>query len=291
MQRPMNGTADFLGGLTGGVSALSGCLIVNADDWGQDRTTTDRTLDCVQHGAVAGVSAMVFMQDSGRAAAIARERGIEVGLHLNLTTPFSGARCPRKLVESQRDLARYLRRHRLSQVVFHPGLAGAFEYTVRTELDEFGRLYGSEPERIDGHHHMHLCANVVLRGLLPAGTIVRRSFSFQRGEKSLVNILYRRVVDRMLARRHRLVDHFFSLAPLEPPIRLQRIFALARQGVVEVETHPVGHEEYRFLTDGEIFRRTRGVRMTPFSGVLAQMHGARMSGRNGGLGRGTRERH
>jgi YdjC-like protein len=251
------------------VTGISGRLIVNADDWGRDRATTDRTLTCVERGTVSGVSAMVFMEDSERAAAMATERGIAAGLHLNLTTPFTGQRCPRVLIERQQAVARYLQRHRFSQVVFHPCLARDFERVVFAQLDEFRRLYGVHPIRIDGHHHMHLCANVLLGGLLPAGTLVRRSFTFQRGEKSLGNVLYRRVVDRILARRHRLVDYFFSLAPLEPAGRLQRIFSLARQHMVEVETHAVNEAEYRFLTEGEIFRRADGVRVAPFPMISA----------------------
>jgi len=245
----------------------TGLLIVNADDWGRDVRTTERILDCALLGAVSSVSAMVFMEDSERAAAMARTGGIEAGLHLNLTTPFSAPECSVRLVERQRELARYLLRHRLAQVVFHPGLGRAFEYVVAAQLDEFRRLYGVDPDRVDGHHHMHLCANVLLRGLLPSGTLVRRNFSFQPGEKGLWNRLYRRLVDRMLARRHRLVDFFFSLAPLEPPGRLQRIFSLARRFSVEVETHPVDPAEYRFLEGGEFFRRTEDVRTAPPSDV------------------------
>ena len=40
-------------------------LIVNADDWGLDRQTTDRTLECCLPGAVSSVSAVVFMEDFG----------------------------------------------------------------------------------------------------------------------------------------------------------------------------------------------------------------------------------
>ncbi len=50
-----------------------GVLIVNADDWGRDRETTDHTLECVVGGAVSSVSAMVFMEDSTRA--VLRLRG------------------------------------------------------------------------------------------------------------------------------------------------------------------------------------------------------------------------
>src|SRR5205823_1188921 len=104
-------------------------------------------------------------------------------------------------------------------------------------------------------HHMHLCSNVLLGGLLPAGTLVRRNFSFQPGEKSFCNRLYRRAMDGILARRHRLVDFFFSLEPLEPPGRLQRILSLTSEFVVELETHPVNLKEYRFLSGGEILRQ------------------------------------
>ena len=229
----------------------AGFLIVNADDWGRDRLTTDRTHDCVRNGAVSSVSAMVFMEDSERAAAIARKRRLDVGLHLNLTTPFSGP-CDGKLAQQQQQLGRFLRGHRFNQVVFHPGLRRAFASVVAAELEEFRRLYGEAPDRIDGHHHMHLCANVLFGGLLPRGTMVRRSFSFRVGEKSPGNVLYRWLVDGALARRHRLVDYFFSVAPVTPANRLQQIFDLARGFVVEVETHPANVEEYRFLMDGEL---------------------------------------
>jgi len=42
----------------------------------------------------------------------------------------------------------------------------------------------------------------------------------------------------------------FSLPPLDAPGHLQRIFTLARQFVVEVETHPIKPEEYEFLAGG-----------------------------------------
>jgi hypothetical protein len=241
----------------------AGLLIVNADDWGRDYETSERTLECILQGAVSSVSAMVFMGDSERAAAVAREKGIDAGLHLNLTTPFSATGVPARLIESQQRISKYLRGSRLAQTVFHPGLAGCFEYVVAAQRDEFRRLYGKEPGRVDGHHHMHLSANVLLGRLLPAGTIARRSFSRQRGEKGLAKHLYRRIVDRVLARRHRLTDFFFSLPPLDAPDRLRTIFSLANDSIVEVETHPVNLEEHRFLTGGEIFRLAAAVPVEP----------------------------
>jgi len=250
----VSNSARFMsGGAADGVVS-SGALIINADDWGRGRETTDRTLECWERGSISSVSAMVFMEDSVRAAALARERGIDAGLHLNFTTPFSKACYPAMLQQHQHRIARRLRRHRLAQLMFYPELIRSFEYVVSAQLDEFRSLYGTAPRRLDGHHHMHLCANVLLGGLLPRGTIVRRSFSFDRGEKSCANRFYRRAVDYVLARRHSLADFFFSLMPLEPEVRLERIFSLGHQFVVEVETHPINLREHQFLTGGEIVR-------------------------------------
>ena len=134
----------------------AGLLILNADDWGRDRETTDRTLECIVRGSISSVSAMVNMADSARAAAIARDRGIDAGLHLNFTTPFSAPNCPARLRECLGELAQCLLRHRISQVWFYPTLMQSFQYVVAAQLDEFCRLYGAPPGRIDGHHHMHL---------------------------------------------------------------------------------------------------------------------------------------
>jgi len=238
--------------MQGSATPRTGRLIINADDWGRDREVTDRTLDCILCGSLSSVSAMVFMTDSERAADIARQRGIDAGLHLNFTTPFSTPGTRSRLLDHHNRVAGYLRGSRLAQAVFHPGLVPSFEYLVAAQLDEFGRLYGKAPGRLDGHHHMHLCANVVLARLLPPSTIVRRNFSFQAGEKSIGNRIYRSVIDRILARRHRLTDFFFSLEPLAPPERLQRIFDLSRRFVVEVENHACEPAEYLFLTHGGI---------------------------------------
>ena len=137
--------------------------------------------------------------------------------------------CPVRLLERQGELARRLLRHRLAQALFYPGLMRCFEYVVSAQLEEFCRIYGAAPRRLDGHHHMHLCPNVLVAGLLPPGTAVRRNFSFQPGEKSLGNRLYRKVVDRILSGHHGLTDFFFSLPPLEPRERLEQIFSLAER--------------------------------------------------------------
>lgn len=229
-------------------------LIVNADDWGRDAENTDRILDCFRCGALSSASGMVFMEDSERSAEIARENTLDIGLHLNFTTVFSCSTATLKLKTHQDRVSRYLRANRWAQAVYHPGLASSFEYLVSAQIEEFVRIFGAPPNRLDGHHHMHLCANVLVGSLLPQGTIVRRNFSFRPHEKGTINRLYRSAIDHVLGKRHRLTDRFFSLPPLQPRSRVEKIFAIARGAVIEVETHPIHPEEYRFLTSGEILR-------------------------------------
>lgn len=220
---------------------------MNADDWGRDRTTTDRIFDCFRHSTISSVSAMVFMEDSLRAADLAREHHIDAGLHLNFTLGFTDATVPSQVLNHQTRISHFLRRHRFSQIVFHPGLARSFEYVVAAQRDEFTRLYGHEPSRIDGHHHMHLCANVIFGDLLPSGITVRRNFSFRRGEKGFANRCYRRTVDWIIARHHVVTDLFFSIQPLASSAHLEQIIDLSRNNVVELETHPADPAEYAFL--------------------------------------------
>ena len=219
--------ADLRAPVAAAVAAVSGPrLIVNADDWGRDENTTCRTFECVRRGTVSAVSAMVFMEDSERAAALALDHGVDAGLHLNFTAPFTGPGCSPAMIERHRRVIAYLRSHRLAQLVFNPALVSAFEYVVAVQLDEYRRLYGADPQRLDGHHHMHLCANVLMQRLLPPGTIVRRNFSFRPGEKSGLNRAYRRFVDGRLERRHRLADFLFCLPPLEPAVTRSSAYGL-----------------------------------------------------------------
>jgi len=95
---------------------------------------------------------------------------------------------------------------------------------------------------------------VIFQKLLPAGTIVRRNFTFRSGEKGYFNRLYRRWQDALLAKRHRLADFLFDLHTLNVGGRLARITELAAHFDVELETHPMKEEQYRFLVDGELTR-------------------------------------
>jgi chitin disaccharide deacetylase len=226
-------------------------LIVNADDYGRSVVETDAALSCYTAGRITSVSAMVFMADSERAAEVAKENQLDVGLHLNFTERFNGPSTPVTLASYQDKLAGFLTRNRYSQVVYNPLLRKQFSYSYEAQFDEFTHLFGKVPSHIDGHHHMHLCANLLLSNLIPAGMRIRRNFSFWPGEKSWLNRAYRSVVDRWLARKYRLTDYFFDLTQSVREKKMDRVLALAGSRSVELMTHPIVPTETDYLLSDE----------------------------------------
>jgi len=222
-------------------------LIINADDWGRSVGETDAAFRCYTKSRVTSVSAMVFMVDSERAAELAKENELDVGLHLNFTERFTGNNTSARLTHYQDRLAIYLTRNKYSQLFYNPWLRNAFSYSYRAQADEFEQLFGKQPSHIDGHHHMHLCANLLVSNLIPADMKIRRNFSFWPGEKSWLNRAYRYLVDRRLARRYCLADYFFDLIQCIEGKKLDRVAALAKSSDVELMTHPIVNKEEDYL--------------------------------------------
>ena len=233
-------------------------VIINADDLGRDPRTTDRILDCFLCDTVSSASAMVFMEDSERAAERAQEHGLDTGLHLNFTTPFSGNGAKATLVEHQQRLSCFLRLTNRARILYRSDLANSFDYVVRSQFDEFHRIYQHPARRVDGHHHMHLAANVLRQGLIPLHTVVRRNYTFLESKKWVINRLYRRIQDKRLARNYQITDYYFDILPLDPS-RLQYIFRLGAAANVEIETHPACDEEYDFHVSGKLASCLNGV--------------------------------
>jgi predicted glycoside hydrolase/deacetylase ChbG (UPF0249 family) len=190
---------------------------------------------------------MVFMADSVRAAAVAKDLKIDVGLHLNLSERFSDPSVGDDIRKAHDSVRSFLMRSRYSLIVYNPFLRSQFFQVVRAQIQAFERLFEHPPSHVDGHQHMHLCTNALFDNLLPTGAKVRRSFSFRRGEKTILNRAYRAVVDQRLAQRHRLTDYFFALASNLSTERLRKVFDLSRTGAVELMCHPEVVEEHNVL--------------------------------------------
>jgi predicted glycoside hydrolase/deacetylase ChbG (UPF0249 family) len=196
---------------------------------------------------------MVFMADSERAAQLALENGLDTGLHLNFSLQFDGNCKSNKLLECQRRIASFLKTNKYSFLLYNPLLKGDFHYVYSAQYEEYVHLYNKVPTHIDGHHHLHLCTNILAARLIPKGAKVRRSFTFSRGEKSAFNRFYRCIVDAIVTRRYNCTDFFFSLSLLLRTGRLQTIMNLARSRNVEVMVHPERNEEFDYLMSDAYF--------------------------------------
>lgn len=225
-------------------------LYVNADDFGRTSEITDKILSCYRESRIHSVSAMTFMNDSERAADLASQNGLPVGLHLNFTAEFTGETVTANLRDKHKRLAAYLKARKFNQILYNPMLDRAFGYVFQAQWDEFYLLYGQEPKRLDGHQHMHLCTNMIASGRYPKGLKIRRNFTFNSGEKDPFNRLYRYFVDRWLRSRFLCTDFFFSLAPIDKG-KLQRLVLLSKSSDVELMVHPGVEKEYSFLLSPE----------------------------------------
>ena len=220
-------------------------LIVNADDWGRSVAETDAAFACFSQGRVTSVTAMVFMADSERAAAIALQQCIPVGLHLNFTESLTAPGTDHGFLSEHRAVVASLKRSRY--LGLNPSLRQSFCSVFQAQLDEFIRLYKKPPTHFDGHQHFHLCSNMLLAAPIPRGQRVRRTFSFTVREKGLANWLYRRALDRWLVSRYRSTDYFFDLSQRMTDARLAAVAQLARHANVELMTHPIVSEQRDLL--------------------------------------------
>ena len=247
--------AGLQGGLVGQIRACEPMMIINADDFGRSVAETDTAAALVQRGRVTSLSAMVFMDDSERAADIAQDLDADVGLHLNFCERWMSRNVPSSLRHHHDSLVRFFDRGRYAVLFYDPRLRRSFDAVYQAEVDEFRRLYGRPPSHIDGHRHLHLCANMLIDRVIPAGTRVRRNFTFTHGEKGVFNRAYRRVVDTLLGRRYTLTDYFFSLQQsLSGRGRpLREVAELAKTASVEVMTHPRNPNEFLCL-DGQRYK-------------------------------------
>jgi chitin disaccharide deacetylase len=240
-------------------------LIVSADDWGRNRVATNRIRECFERGSLRATGGMVFMDDSERAAEIARSTAIDVGLHVNLSEEFTGRPVPPSVRAAQDRVRRFLKRSKYSLLLYNPLLRADFSTLFRAQWDAFVSLYGRAPSHIDGHQHLHLCTNMLVQRILPRGMKVRRSFTFQSGQKNPLNRAYRAWVDRVLARRHTTTDFFFATSQHLSVERLRPIFALSATSSVELMVHPEVPAEYDLLMSDRYAAALASVQLGDFS--------------------------
>jgi predicted glycoside hydrolase/deacetylase ChbG (UPF0249 family) len=128
-------------------------LIVNADDFGLTRGVSAGILAAHRHGIVSSTTVLVTADPDRAQLAEARQAGLGLGLHVNLTLGRPLTR-PRSLVDRAGNFVRDPRR----------AAAGAEPREVRAEVEaqiaRFEKLVGGPPTHLDTHHHVGLYASV-----------------------------------------------------------------------------------------------------------------------------------
>jgi predicted glycoside hydrolase/deacetylase ChbG (UPF0249 family) len=208
---------------------------------------------------------MVFMEDSKRAAELAVRENLETGLHINLVLPYDAPGVPESVRMSHSLAADHFRNGPWTQVVYNPFITKAVASTFHSQLDEYRRLFGKEPVYFNGHKHFHLSLNMIFGGVLPPGSAVRRSFTFEKREKTWLNRFYRRLVDAWLLKRHISTDAFFSLKPASDLTRLKRVISLAQTKNIELMAHPWSPDQFAFLTGSEFRLMIASARLVSFA--------------------------
>lgn len=246
-------------------------LIINADDWGASKAITARILHCLQNDVIDSVSAMVFMANSEEAAQLTLENGIDTGLHLNFTEPFSAKNVPAELRSSQLKIISYLRSCKLSQLIYNPLLRKDFAYVFSSQYNEFTRLFARKPARIDGHNHMHLCANMLVGNYIPHRTFVRRNNCFFKGEKCTLNRVYRSIIDQIIIRRYSCTNYFFHINQIiyknneSQKIFVNKLRELSRSCVLELLAHPNQRTNFEFITSNKFIHLTSRIQRGNFA--------------------------
>jgi chitin disaccharide deacetylase len=220
-------------------------LIVNADDYGWNQPTTDATLEAFRAGRITSATALMYMRDSERAAELALEAGLPVGLHLNLTDPFDGDDVPTEIGDRQMRAVRHFGAPatvwRSRRWLYDPRAVDLTKAAIADQLDRFRRLFGREPTHFDGHNHVHLCPDVALS--LPGGVKVRTALGIGGGGKK-GRLL--RARQRITLRDRVTTRHFLNITGLHPQFVAggpRSLLGQAATTSVEVMAHPgFGHE-------------------------------------------------
>lgn len=122
-------------------------LIVNADDYAQDAAIDRAIVRLAQAGVVSATSAMVWSPRWPQARALLSGCDIDVGLHLDLTSPFAAARMP-----SLGDMG-------LGRLIARAHLRLLPQAQIRQIVDEQLGLFDAAMQRpprfVDGHQHVH----------------------------------------------------------------------------------------------------------------------------------------
>jgi chitin disaccharide deacetylase len=214
-------------------------LIVNADDFGYDRSATDLTIECFERGQISSATAMVHMADSRNAAERARESGLPTGLHINFTEEFTAGDIPAAVKERQARACEAIGAHiDRRRWIFDPRAQRLVESAVRDQFEQYESLFGGPPSHVDGHNHVHVCPNVALARTI---TIDKRRNALWSWPSVRTLGARARLLRRYLTSPRAITTRYFfdiSRLPTEDGGELRRHLSPALTSSLEVMAHP-----------------------------------------------------
>jgi predicted glycoside hydrolase/deacetylase ChbG (UPF0249 family) len=214
-------------------------LIVNADDFGYDRSATDLTIECFRRRQISSATAMVHMADSRNAAERARESGLPTGLHINFTEEFNGSDIPAAVKERQARACRAIGAHiGERRWIFDPRVQRLVESAVRDQFEQYESLFGGPPTHVDGHNHVHVCPNVALARTI---TVDKRRNALWSWPSVRTLGARARLLRRYLTSPRAITTRYFfdiSRLPTGDSGELLRHLSPARTSSLEVMAHP-----------------------------------------------------
>ena len=249
----------------------TGLLIVNADDFGLDTTSTDAILECFRSGAISSTTALVWMRDSDRAAGLGEREGIPSGLHLNLIEPYTAPDVPDRVATTQRRVIERLRGGGLAAQLYRRDWSADFEQCIRDQLARFRELYGRSPTHFDGHRHMHLAMNALLSPALAPVRRCRRPVNRLRRDSASHKRAARAALGLLVSSRFRTTERCYSLRSLHPAlggVELDSRLDRARRGSVELFVHPGYPDELPVLSSPDWQTRLGEYHLGTFEDLL-----------------------
>jgi predicted glycoside hydrolase/deacetylase ChbG (UPF0249 family) len=202
--------------------------------------------------SVTSATAMMFMADSRRAASLSRATRQEVGLHINLSQPYTADDVPDSVAERQTTVTRHFHgstRRRIRQWVYDPLLRANVEAVIADQLDEFQAQFGTSPTHIDGHQHVQVCPNVAFARTIPVGTKTRSGMLRYPLHRTPLGVA-RALRHRAIASRLEPLPSFFPIRLVHPHYGgsgLGQALSLARRSPVEIMVHPGSDDEFELL--------------------------------------------
>ena len=164
-------------------------VVINADDFGKDRVTTEAILQAFEMGAISQTTLMVNMPNADEAVRLAKEKGLgdRIGLHLNLVegSPLTdGLRACRLFCdESGKFVGGGVLRSRRLLLPYRKEIAALIHAECQAQIDKY-LAYGLSLMHCDSHCHAHVrlpIARILFPLLEKAGIIsVRRTYNVCR---------------------------------------------------------------------------------------------------------------